>query len=422
MKQIFYTLIVLILSSLSVISCKSEKISFEDNNEGTKEIVELNLRSIIGQDLITVDTSVETRVDDASRATNVDISSYIVVLYQSDDKLVQQWTYSELPELVSVLEGDYYLLVKSHEQLPLDTKAYYEGKSEVFSVKAGAVTEVQPITCKMRSIKVVVTIDQTLLGLLGNDIEIEMSLGEALLKITDISNIPPYYFAPVTDEDNIFNITFKGTVDGYYENHTQPETANAGSLLKVDFTLKNVSDEEIVASGTAGISIKVNETVTNIETDGNVKIDDEVIYEEPENPDEEDTKPTIVGRGFNIDEPQNVPKDGFECIVDITAANRFANLYVTIDSETLTADVLESVGLVSSFDLAYPGDLGPKLGEGGLGFPVGDQVIGQKNLVFNITAFTPLLNIYGAATHKFIIRVVDQTGVELEKTLTLITE
>ena len=167
MKQIFYTLIVLILSSLSVISCKSEKISFDENNDGSKETVELNLRSILGQDLINVDTSVET-----TRATNVDISSYIVVLYQSDDKLVQQWTYSELPELVSVLEGDYYLLVKSHEQQPLDTKAYYEGKSEVFSVKASAVTEVKPITCKMRSIKVVVTIDQTLLGLLGNDIEI----------------------------------------------------------------------------------------------------------------------------------------------------------------------------------------------------------------------------------------------------------
>ena len=174
MKQIFYTLIVLILSSLTVISCKSEKIIFDDNNEGTKEkeTVDLNLRSILGQNLITVDTSVET-----TRATNVDISSYIVVLYQSDDKLVQQWTYSELPELVSVLEGDYYLLVKSHEQQPLDTKAYYEGKSEVFSVKAGAVTEVKPITCKMRSIKVVVTIDQTLLELLGNDIVIGMSLG-----------------------------------------------------------------------------------------------------------------------------------------------------------------------------------------------------------------------------------------------------
>ncbi|MCD8182221.1 MAG: hypothetical protein LUE99_03085 [Bacteroides sp.] len=106
--------------------------------------------------------------------------------------------------------------------------------------------------------------------------------------------------------------------------------------------------------------------------------------------------------------------------MDIVASNRIANLKVTIDSETLTENILNEVGLLKNFDLAYPGSL--KEGLEGLAFPTGSQVIGEKSLVFDIAQFTPLLNIYGAGTHKFIIEVIDQNGKSTIETLTLITQ
>ena len=70
--------------------------------------------------------------------------------------------------------------------------------------------------------------------------------------------------------------------------------------------------------------------------------------------------------------------------------------------------------------MAKPGDLAEGLAS--LEFPIGDQVIGAKEIKFDITNFTPLLGIYGAATHRFIINVIDLEGNSTTKTLTLISE
>ena len=144
------------------------------------------------------------------------------------------------------------------------------------------------------------------------------------------------------------------------------------------------------------------------------------LFDDDEDEEEDKTKPTITGRGFDIKEAQKVPSSGqLTCVVDITASNRLTHLYVTIDSEVLTEDELAGVGLKKSFDLAYPEEL--QEGLGSLGFPVADQVIGQKSLEFNITTFVPLLAGLGSGTHKFIIKAVDQNNVVTEETLTLIT-
>ena len=418
MKRILYITGLLIVSATLLLSCGRENINFQDEEP---QMVELNLREILKLEVETASVSASTRIE-------TDFSNYTISLYQEDNTLIEQWLYKDMPELVSVLQGNYYVQVTSHEQQPVDTKPYYEGKSNVFSVQPGAITEVETIVCKMRSIKIILTFDADLSALLGTDTKITVATDQGSYEYTDLKNITPIYFAPTTEENNIINITFDGTVDGYKENYTRTETANAGAYLEVRFTLKNVADGNTEASGSAGLALKIDLKVTNITQNTNITTSEEVIPEEPEEGEDEggedeggdETKPTIKGRGFDIKTPQTVPSGGMNCVVDITAAMRFANLYVTIDSETLTSDVLESVGLVSNFDLAYPGNLGSALS--GLGFPVGDQVIGQKTLAFDITQFTQLLGIYGAATHKFIIKVVDQEGTEVEETLTLISE
>ena len=67
-----------------------------------------------------------------------------------------------MPDLISVLSGDYYIKAMSHQLKQVDTKAYFEGTSEVFSIKPSTITEVKPITCEMKNIKAVVTFDEAL--------------------------------------------------------------------------------------------------------------------------------------------------------------------------------------------------------------------------------------------------------------------
>lgn len=99
--------------------------------------------------------------------------------------------------------------------------------------------------------------------------------------------------------------------------------------------------------------------------------------------------PTIVGQGFNIMDEIEVEKDETKTIiVNITADNGIQNLKVKIDSETLTPEILKSVGLSSEFDLAHPANADLEKALKSLGFPVGSEVIGVKYLVFDITQFT----------------------------------
>ena len=431
MKKIV-NLLLLLAIVLATASCDREKLDYgtgngnEDNGQGGNlPTIELNLRDVLK-------VSIQETGVKAPATRGIATDDFIVSLLDKDKKEVNSWVYKDMPDLISVVQGKYYIKAISHTLQPVDTRAYYEGISNEFSITPGAITEVEPILCGMANIEVQPVIDEALSGYLGTDVVVTVTVGKASYSYTDIANLPKMYFAPTTGEESVVYVSFSGTVDGYKEEFIKTYTSAPGQILNVNFTLKNVTpDGEIVSSGILGLRMAVDLSVIRIDKDCNISMAEEIIDEDDddnEGDDDANVKPIVEGRGFDIETAQYVPKgdDGMVCIVDITAINRIANLFVTIDSETLTEKVLNDVGLVKSFDLAYPGDLESALGKdeegNGLGFPVSDQVIGQKNLVFDITSFTPLLNIYGPATHKFIIKIVDKKGNTVEKALTLITQ
>ncbi|MGN1266249.1 MAG: DUF4493 domain-containing protein [Muribaculaceae bacterium] len=108
----------------------------------------------------------------------------------------------------------------------------------------------------------------------------------------------------------------------------------------------------------------------------------------------------------------------------ISAPNGIKDFEVNINSGTLTAEVLQGVGLDTQFNLATGRSAaGVDLTEGlaGLGFPVANggttsggvtygPVVNQTSVTFNISQFIPLLSIYGAAYHDFELTVTDNAG------------
>ena len=408
MKKL-YTFFYLCCILISFIACDREKVEY---TEGVyPQMVDIRLKELLNVQV--------TEAPTARSVTNTD--EYIISLYTKDNSLVESWTYKDMPDLISVLSGDYYIKAMSHQLKQVDTKAYFEGTSEVFSIKPSAITEVKPITCEMKNIKAVVTFDEALKKFLGTDVTVTIVVGENSHTYSDIEEAinNPIYFAPAKGEITVVYVIFDGTVDTYKENFTKTYSATSGSAVNINFTLTNVSEDVIEDSGLVSLKMKVDLSVTIIDKNYNIIAGEETIPDD-EDEEEDKTKPTITGRGFDIKEAQKVPSSGqLTCVVDITASNRLTHLYVTIDSEVLTEDELAGVGLKKSFDLAYPEEL--QEGLGSLGFPVADQVIGQKSLEFNITTFVPLLAGLGSGTHKFIIKAVDQNNVVTEETLTLIT-
>ena len=98
----------------------------------------------------------------------------------------------------------------------------------------------------------------------------------------------------------------------------------------------------------------------------------------------------------------------------IESSRGFSHIYVKIQSPALTPDELYGIGLVDSFDLAYPGDYRDALVTG-LGVPVGDDVIGQHRVLFDVTEFIPLIDLLDAkGEHHFIITAEDIDGKSAE--------
>lgn len=137
----------------------------------------------------------------------------------------------------------------------------------------------------------------------------------------------------------------------------------------------------------------------------------------------ERTTPTIVWRGYDIDQ-QHVLTEDMLIDIDVTSPTGIKAFEVMIISETLTP-LLPEIGLDPSFDLCNITDpdqlklLSDPTDQDGLGFPVNEQVRDKTALPFSINYFVPILkNVAGE--HKFQLTVTDNSGVSTTKTVSLI--
>lgn len=418
MKKYFLICLTLLAGMLAFTACHSEAMEGQSTGKG-----ELNLASMTAE----VNTEVETVYLGSRAESGTDFSNYIVTVYDAQSQKVNQWKYSEMPEIVSLAVGTCTVEVTSAEaptngfDIP-----YYKG-STTCEIKENEIVDVPAITCKLANMMFSVEYDEEFKSKMGEDVVTTITVGDNSLEIPSSETRKAYLVAP-GGETTSMTVTLKGTIDGeaidYSERITDVKTG-VHNIIKYKFT--PVSDGS-GDGGTLNVAINVDSSLTGSDEVIGVNpgeepgIDDfpEDGGEEPGDGDGEGDQnmPTIVGANFN-GSPFDIENDVLNITgaatlkVEINAPNGIAHLYVDIQSETL--DVTE-VGLSNSFDLAYPGDL--QDGLNGLGFPTGDEVIGKESTVFDISTFTALLLTF-SGDHNFVIHVVDQQNLEVTKVLKL---
>ena len=418
MKKYFLICLTLLAGMLAFTACHSEAMEGQSTGKG-----ELNLASMTAE----VNTEVETVYLGSRAESGTDFSNYIVTVYDAQSQKVNQWKYSEMPEIVSLAVGTCTVEVTSAEaptngfDIP-----YYKG-STTCEIKENEIVNVPAITCKLANMMFSVEYDEEFKSKMGEDVVTTITVGDNSLEIPSSETRKAYLVAP-GGETTSMTVTLKGTIDGeaidYSERITDVKTG-VHNIIKYKFT--PVSDGS-GDGGTLNVAINVDSSLTGSDEVIGVNpgeepgIDDfpEDGGEEPGDGDGEGDQnmPTIVGANFN-GSPFDIENDVLNITgaatlkVEINAPNGIAHLYVDIQSETL--DVTE-VGLSNSFDLAYPGDL--QDGLNGLGFPTGDEVIGKESTVFDISTFTALLLTF-SGDHNFVIHVVDQQNLEVTKVLKL---
>lgn len=417
MKKYFLICLTLLAGMLAFTACHSEVMEGQSTGKG-----ELNLASMTAE----VNTEVETVYLGSRAESGTDFSNYIVTVYDAQSQKVNQWKYSEMPEIVSLAVGTCTVEVTSAEaptngfDIP-----YYKG-STTCEIKENEIVNVPAITCKLANMMFSVEYDEEFKSKMSEDVVTTITVGDNSLEIPGSETRKAYLVAPGGETTSI-TVTLKGTIDGEAIDYSERFDVKTGvhNVIKYDFV--PVSDGTGDGS-TLKVAINVDSSLTGSDEVIGVNpgeepgIDDfpEDGGEEPGDGDGEGDQnmPTIVGANFN-GSPFDIENDVLNITgaatlkVEINAPNGIAHLYVDIQSETL--DVTE-VGLSNSFDLAYPGDL--QDGLNGLGFPTGDEVIGKESTVFDISTFTALLLTF-SGDHNFVIHVVDQQNLEVTKVLKL---
>lgn len=423
MKKYFLICLTLLAGMLAFTACHSEVMEGQSTGKG-----ELNLASMTAE----VNTEVETVYLGSRAESGTDFSNYIVTVYDAQSQKVNQWKYSEMPEIVSLAVGTCTVEVTSAEaptngfDIP-----YYKG-STTCEIKENEIVDVPAITCKLANMMFSVEYDEEFKSKMSEDVVTTITVGDNSLEIPGSETRKAYLVAPGGETTSI-TVTLKGTIDGEAIDYSERFDVKTGvhNVIKYDFV--PVSDGTGDGS-TLKVAINVDSSLTGSDEVIGVNpgeepgIDDfpEDGGEEPGDGDGEQNMPTIVGSNFN-GSPFDISKDVLNVSiktdmdnpiplqVTLSAPNGIAHVYVTIDSETLTEDLLTEVNLAKNFDLAEPGDL--ESGLNNLGLPTGQKVIGQETVLFDITNFTPLLGMFGVATHNFIIRLVDLQNLEVTQTL-----
>lgn len=411
MKKITYILLIALVAITSFTACDREKMDNDLKEQGEGSV---NLVSLKG---LSVDVS-STTITRASEEINTD--NYLIRIYNADNELVQEWKLSELPEIFTLKVGTYTIQALSHEVQPAEFEQPYYFAKETFTIEANKVKDLEPLVCRLQNIQVSVTYDDKLLALMGDDVVTTVSVGKVSLPFKK-GEIRSGYFQSNQDNTNVMTATMTGQIDGSPESVPYPiQNVKAGQHRIIKFFLKYVNDDGYLEGGFTSLKLAIVAECTIIERGVIVGQEEEVIPDpNPSGP--EGMSPTIEGDGFNLDESLMIKgNEGITVVINIAAENGISNLRVKIDSEILTPDVLQEVGLASEFDLAYPGDL--EKGLKGLGFPTGENVIGATELKFDVSQFTGLLGNFDDGTHKFIITVIDKYGRYEEKTLTLISK
>lgn len=430
MKNIFLICLTLMAVLFTFSACHSEKME-----TGTTDVTgQLSLASM----KMEVDLKVDT-VYPQSRA-GVDVSNFLLTIKNSQGEQVEQYTYSEMPEIISLPVGTYTVVASSAEAATNGFDVpFYTGSTEQFTIKENELTEVSALTCRLANVMISVEYDEELRKLMGEDVVTtvtikektqDMIIKEYSLDIPSSETRKAYLIAPASVSP--MDITLKGTIDGEFVTEVnRVDEVQAGQYNIIKYTLSPVDDGNNSVGGNLNIAINIDSSMTSSDETVGVNpgeepgIDDFPTDggEEPGDGDGDGeggitsdisiTGKDLGGSPFDIDQTQIIT-GATTLIVGIEAPAGIQNLKVTISSDN---EDFGSIGAsFGTFDLANPGDKESMIAE--LGLPYGTAVKDKTELDFDISTFTSLLIPFDG-THTFNIAVTDNQGKTESKSLVI---
>lgn len=419
MKRIPY---ILLLAAAVIAGCKKDVRLTREQIEAKTGTLELQL-SLGG----------EFRSRSAVSGTD----EFSIAISREDDGWTKKFDrYADLPEELRLGAGKYTVTACSRDTLPAAfDQPIYKGSTE-FEIVAGKLTPIS-VTCKLSNMKVAPKPSERLKS--------EFSDYRIL-----ITNAPSWNDAAIAEHQLSWDD--KAVVDagkpGYFtvapllvkvyghravDGHEASAEFQINDVAACDYHIINI---DAVATGQAGIVIEiddsVNEKTQDIQIPGweETPVDghhegDDPQGDDPEGP-QTDNAPTMSWDA-NPDFAPTPVEDVMNINIKIDAPEKIAGFIINVDSYILSdviAQLAGDTGYTYSEGNPYTMDL---IGNatlvnvlGGMGVPTGDQLKGQSSVLFSLSELVPLIMMYSpesGSQHIFDLKVTDEKGQELEKTL-----
>lgn len=431
MKNIFLICLTLMAVLFTFSACHSEKME-----TGATDVTgQLSLASM----KMEVDLKVDT-VYPQSRA-GVDVSNFLLTIKNSQGEQVEQYTYSEMPEIISLPVGTYTVVASSAEVATNGFDVpFYTGSTEQFTIKENELTEVFALTCRLANVMISVEYDEELRKLMGEDVVTNVKIGDNSLDIPSSETRKAYLIAPASAGS--MDITLKGTIDGESVTEVKRvDNVQAGQYNIIKYVLNSVDDgTNSNVGGNLNIAINIDSSMTSSDETVGVNPGEEPGIDDfptdgGEEPGDGDGDSDGDGEGgitsdinitgkklgdssFDIDQTQTIT-GATTLIVGIEAPAGIQNLKVKITSAG--NDDFNGIGEgLGEFDLAHSDSMNENAQAmiPVLGLPIDDAVLNQPNLDFNISKFTSMLSGF-KGTHTFKITVTDNQGKTESKSLVI---
>lgn len=404
----------MLAAALITTGCSKED-PFGPGNEGEGQFLKSSISVDVQAD------GLEHRNAPTRAAADPNVDDFTVIFTREGNaQPFAKYRYGDMPEVVTLPAGTYTCTATYGENRSAEWESpYFLGTSETFEVVPyEIVSYLKPIECKLENIKVTVDFDAELRASMSADSYAEVKVGSSAALnygIAEADSQKAGYFMHA--EEISLVAVFHGTIEGSEVVETKSlKNIQKGNHYKITFKMHPGSGSGATGDVDGDVVVDASVSVTDVER--NIEIGEEILEEEGDRPTEggEDPQPptpggdapTIVGaNGLDLDKVH----DGSSlssCVLLITssAEDGVQELTCDIDSEKLTKEELQTVGLDSHLDLVNPGALAEVLSN--LGLPV--NVGGQKSVTFDITNFLSLLGSLGDGEHHFVVTVKDANG------------
>lgn len=427
-------------AALMMVGCGPEGLDIGGGNEN-----ELDNKGTLSIEALTIDCRIDENDPEvgvmsrqATRGT-VDVDSFDCSIIDDKGEVALSFKFGERPtEAIELNTGDYIFKIISGDVPGAAWDSPVYGATKAFKIVRNETTTISEIVCSLMQIKVTVTFSEDLLERLGEKTLAIVSVGDNSLDFALTERRAGFFLAP--NVSNTIHLCINGTYAADKENfkiiemNKEVRDVKAGQHSKIHFYIEHADQ------GNINVGVTVRDWVTDEIVPCNVadKVSEEEWTDggnsggtvEPETPAED---PSIVWDGHDIS--QRVPiTASLDVDLLVSASKGIKEFLVKIESASLTPAELSGVGLCDVLNICYPKqsydsstpDVYVDVEEPlrGLGFSVGEDVVGKDFVKLSITQFMGVLQAVSGTdlkNHDFVITVVDNEGNTTIKTLMLQT-